>query len=264
MTISVLGPIECRWGTKPRQIKGECQRTLLAVLATSGGRPVSTHALVEEIWLEQPPDHEENALQAHVSRLRRKLLGSEGAAGGHDVELISCTSGYQLKLPPEAVDATQFRRMVNHVRGNPSMDPEEAAAMLRTALGMWYGPLFGGSVGGPICQAVAAHIGEVRAMAQEMLFDLELRSGRHKEVIPELSELIEAPTLNERFCEQLMIALYRSGRQTEALALYQKVRHRLGAELGLQPSPTLRNHVQAILSHDPRLRSSANHLALRA
>ena len=95
------------------------------------------------------------------------------------------------------------------------------------------------------------------------MFDLELQTGRHHDILPALSELVESPLLNERFCEQLMIALYRSGLQTEALATYRRMRHRLDLELGVQPTQTLRNHEKAILAHDPSLGPRANHLVLR-
>lgn len=242
------------------EIRGTIQRTLLAALLAAGSRPVSVGALVAELWGDSPPFRAENALQAHVSRLRRKL---HCTGGGTSVSLSSLPSGYRLMVSEQDADATAFMRELNDGRGRSYTDATTTIAKLRSAVALWRGPVFGGPLGGPICQAAAARYEAARSVAVELLFDLELRCGRHTEVIPELSELVESPSLNERFCEQLMVALYRSGRQTEALEAYRRMQTRLDADFGVQPSPTLRKYERAVLVHDPALCTGANYAVLR-
>jgi SARP family transcriptional regulator, regulator of embCAB operon len=242
------------------EINGTLQRTLLAVLLENETKPIPAEALMLELWAGSPPNQSENALQAHVSRLRRRL---EAAADDRPARLIVQSSGYRLLVDEDAVDATTFMRAFTRARMIADRDPAEAASQLRSALALWRGPAFGNIVGGPMCRAAAARYEAARMVALETLFDLELRIGRHADIIPTLRELVESTALNERFCEQLMIALYRSGQQTEALATYHRMRHRLDAELGVQPTRTLRNHEKAILAHDPSLQLHANHLTLR-
>lgn len=255
----LLGALECWLGRWPVEVRGTIQRTLLAALLAAGSKSVSVDALVEELWGDHPPARAENALQAHVSRLRRKLH----CGGNTSACLSSLPSGYRLTVSEEDVDATAFMRELNDGRGRPNTDATATVAKLRSAMALWRGPVFGGPLGGPICQAAAARYEAARSVAVEMLFDLELRCGRHTEVIPELSELVESQSLNERFCEQLMVALYRSGRQTEALDVYRRMRMRLDADLGVEPSPTLRKYERAILVHDPALCTGANYAVLR-
>jgi DNA-binding SARP family transcriptional activator len=255
-----LGALECWLGGQLVEIRGASQQTLLAALLVADSKPVSVNALIEELWGENPPARMENALQAHVSRLRRKL---HCADGNPSVSLSSGPSGYRLIVSEKDVDATVFLRVLKDVRSQPNMDATTAIAKLRSALALWRGPVFGGPLGGPLCQAAAARHEAARSVAVEMLFDLELRCGRHTEVIPELSELVESQSLNERFCEQLMVALYRSGRQTDALQVYRRIRRRMNADLGVEPSPTLRKYERAVLAHDPALRNGANYTALR-
>jgi DNA-binding SARP family transcriptional activator len=260
MRFVYLGALECWLGCRQVEIRGTSQRTLLAALLAADNKPLSVGALVGELWGPDPPAKVENALQAHVSRLRRKL---HCAGATTSVHLSSLPSGYRLMVPEEDVDATVFMRVLKEVRSQPNTDVTAAIAKLRSAVALWRGPVFGGTLGGPICQAAAARHEAARSTAIELLFDLELRCGRHTEVIPELRELVESPSLNERFCEQLMVALYRSGRQAEALEVYRRMRTRMDVDLGVEPSPTLRNHERAILAHDPALYTGANHATLR-
>ncbi len=255
-----LGTLEVWHDGRLCEIRGTIQRTLLAALLAAGSRPVSTQALVGELWADNPPATAENSLQAHVSRLRRKLHGS---GDGRSTCLLSLPSGYQLLVADTDVDATTFARAVTEARQREGSDPDEAVRRLRSALTLWRGPVFGGQIGGPLCQAAAARYEASRTMAVELLFDLELRRGRHSEMIPELSELVESPSLNERVCEQLMVALYRSGRQIEALDVFRRMRVRLDRDLGVEPSPTLRKYEQAILTHHALLRYGEDHAGLR-
>jgi DNA-binding SARP family transcriptional activator len=234
-------------------MRGKFQRRLLAALLVNTGRLVMANSLVDELWAGDSPGNAENALQAHVSRLRRKLAKAE--PGRLTPRVVSLPSGYRLITKPDEVDAEQFTSEINYIRAQPGLDPQETIQRLRDALSLWRGPAFGGDLGGFICQAAAIRCEELRSSALEMLYDTELGIGRHAQVIAELSELVESESVNEKLCAQLMVALYRSGRQTDALAFYRRIRTRLADELGIVPSPTLRNCELAILSHDPKLQN---------
>jgi DNA-binding SARP family transcriptional activator len=252
--------MECWSGQRPVKIAGTLQRSLLATLAVSNGQPVSTESLVLELWGNTPPPKWDNALQAHVSRLRRWL---QAAADDKPARLIALPYGYSLLVDENALDGAVFMRAVKLARSQADRQPAEAADTLRSALALWRGPALDLVVCGPLCRAASHRYEATRASALELLFDLELQTGRHADIIPALTELVESADLNERFCEQLMIALYRSGRQTEALVTYRRMRKRLDDELGVEPTMTFRNHEKAILAHDPALLVDANHVKLR-
>ena len=242
------------------EVSGALQRTLLAVLLANESKPLPAEPVAMELWAGSPPRNWENALQAHVSRLRRRLAA---VADERPAQLVVAPGGYRLLVAEDAVDATVFMRKFTHARVLAMSDPAVAVGALRSALALWRGPALGNVIGGPLCRSAAARYEAARVVGLETLFDLELQTGQHVDIIPVLSELVELPALNERFCEQLMIALYRCGLQTEALATYRRMRHRLDMELGVQPTVTLRNHEKAILAHDPSLQLHADHLVLR-
>lgn len=257
----VLGPLECRSANRPVKISGTLQRALLATLLAAEGIPVAVDSLVSELWGDSPPPHWENALQAHISRLRRRI---DAVTDDRSARLIVEHSGYCLQTGEDSVDAKVFMREFDSARFHGATDPTTAAGVLRDALSLWRGKAFGLVIQGSLCRTVAQRYETARVVALETLFDLELRSGRHTDIIPMLSELVEAPSLNERFCEQLMIALYRSGQQARALSSYIRMRDRLDDELGVEPTITLRNLFNAILNHHPALRLGADHAVLRA
>lgn len=257
----VLGPLECRSAERSVNVSGTLQRALLATLLAAEGNPVSAESLVAELWGDSPPHQCENALQAHISRLRRRL---DAVADDRPARLVVQHSGYCLRTHEDAVDAKVFMRELAHARFLGATDPRAATEGLRRALSLWRGKAFGLVIQGPLCRIVAQRYETAQLVALETLFDLELRSGRHTDIIPMLSELVEAPPLNERFCEQLMIALYRSGQQARALSSYSRMRARLDEELGVEPTITLRNLFNAILTHHPALRLGADHAVLRA
>lgn len=257
---SVLGPIECWSGQRQVEIHGVLQRTLLATLLAAESKPLPAETAAVELWAGSPPQFWENALQAHVSRLRRRLLS---VADDRPARLTVQPGGYRLQVDEDNLDASVFMRRFTSARVLAATDPAAAVSAFQSALSLWRGAAFGNVAGGPLCRSAAARYDAARLIGLEAMFDLELQSGRHVDIIPALSELVESPMLNERFCEQLMVALYRSGLQTEALATYRRMRHRLDNELGVQPTHTLRNHEKAILAHDPSLLPHANHLVLR-
>jgi SARP family transcriptional regulator, regulator of embCAB operon len=251
LTCRILGPLEIAADGRAVEIRGTIQRTLLAALLVGGGRQVMTNSLMDELWGSRPPGNAENALQAHVSRLRRRF--EEVEPDRTTPRLVSLPSGYRLLTDGAQVDAELFVRAITEVRSKPAMEPVEVISRLREALSRWRGPVFGGAIGGLICQAATVRYEEQRSSAYTMLFENELLIGRHAQIIAELAELVEAESLNERLCQQLMVALYGAGRQTDALALYRRMRERLTEELGIEPSPALRRVELAILSQDPIL-----------
>jgi DNA-binding SARP family transcriptional activator len=229
---------------------GAKQRALLGALVAKAGQVVPAGRLVDELWGEDPPANAANALQAHVGRLRR-LVPVPGSGERHHEWLVTHPTGYQLR-PGDLdadVDARRFTRLVAEGRALLATDPARSAGVLHAALGLWRGAALEGSGRGAICSAEAALLEEGRLVALEALYDASLRAGSAREITGELEELTIAHPLRERFYELLMTALYRGGRQAEALLTYERARRRLVHDLGIEPGPALRRRMQAILHH---------------
>ncbi|MFJ4920616.1 BTAD domain-containing putative transcriptional regulator [Streptomyces sp. NPDC088725] len=245
----------------PDEISGDLQRTLIQSLLVNEGHSISGDSLIEEMWGESVPDNQANALQAHISRLRRKLKRLEP-----DVPCQRLTmhpSGYRLAVREGELDAVEFVKAVRRAESAATSDPAGTAALLGDALSMWRGPVFGGFTGGTLCQLASVRYEEHRLRAMELRFDAELRLGRHATILAELRDAYSSYPLRERFCEQLMIALYRSGRQADALNFYRLVWQNLSDELGIEPSPALQRLEHAILSHNPHLDAVSSSWALQ-
>ncbi|MFC4031605.1 BTAD domain-containing putative transcriptional regulator [Streptomyces polygonati] len=255
LSFHVLGPIEIGSPRQTLRPRGPQQRTLLVVLLANARRLVPIESLIDELWGDKPPRHVENALQAHISRLRQQLALLESADGPS--RLVTHPSGYRLMVADEEVDAAVLAAGVERIRSRPQDDdPAVTVRELRRMLELWRGPVFGGPVGGRLCRAAATRYEEMRLAALELLFDSELRNGDHVRIIPELQALLTEDFYKERFRQQLMVALYRSGRQADALAVYRELWRRLTDDLGLEPSPTMRDYERAILDQDPMLDSA--------
>lgn len=257
----VLGPVKISTDDGTITLHSEAQCSLLAALLARRSSPVSAYVLMSELWGDNPPRGAENALQAQVSRLRRRLAGAEPHRSCS--RLVAVPPGYQLAVDDNELDAAVFARTMRRILDDPAMALADCVQKIRDALSLWRGPAFGGHARGSLGQALIARYEQARLSALGLLYDNELKLGRNVRVIEELSELIELEPLNERFCEQLMIGLYRSGRQADALATYRRFRQRMSAELGVEPSPTLRRCEMAILEHDPVISTRSDHLALR-
>ncbi|HEV2347879.1 MAG TPA: AfsR/SARP family transcriptional regulator [Actinocrinis sp.] len=251
LSFRILGPLEINTETRVLRPKGSLQSALLTTLLASARQLVPTDALIVELWGEDHPGRVENALQAHISRLRRRLSALEPGAG--ESRLVTHASGYQLLVRDGELDAASFIIGLEDIRGRAHADATAAVRRLRCLLGLWRGQAFGSLPRGPLRQAAAARYEESRVAALELLYEQELRDGNHARVIPELRELLSRYTFQERFRQLLMVALYRSGRQADALSVYRELWHRLSEELGLEPSPTMRQYERAILDHDPSL-----------
>ena len=222
-------------------------RALVAVLALHAGEVVSTDRLIDALWGEQPPPTAGKSLQNHVSRVR-SLIGS----GGETV-LVTRTPGYVLAVEDDAVDARRFARLVDAARAVRETDPAAARELLGEALGLWRGEALAEFAYESFAQTEIARLNELRLSALEDRIDADLALGLDDALVPELQALVAAHPTRERLLGQLMLALYRSGRQTEALEAYRAGREALDRDLGLEPGPALRALEQAILAQDPEL-----------
>lgn len=248
MRLYLLGPLEVHDASGARvEVTGLKQRVLLATLAVRAGHVVSAERLIEQVWGQRPPANAANALQAHIRRLRKVV---EAACGEPD-RIVTRPPGYLLHLHPGETDAAGFVEQVGLAKAIAATEPARAIAPLRAALGMWRGPALDGCAAGDLCAAEAVMLEEHRLTAYETLYDASLRAGRHAEVIGELEEISAACPMRERFYDQLMVALYRSDRQSDALGVYDRARRRLLHELGVEPGPALRARMQSILSDLP-------------
>jgi SARP family transcriptional regulator, regulator of embCAB operon len=250
----VLGPTELYDNVNHRRaaLNSHKQRTLMGALIVKYGSSVSAERLGEEVWGDCSPPQSANALQAQVYRLRRLIDRVERESGGSQQRLITRESGYALRADPEQVDSELFMQTVDRARRAADKAPEVAEKTIRSALRLWRGPALQGSRG-PICTAGAAMLEEYRFNALELLYDVSLRAQMHQNIIAELEELTISHPLRERFYDQLMVALYRSGHQAQALGVYERARRHLADELGIAPVPALNKRMRQILSHSPEL-----------
>lgn len=233
-------------------IQGSRQRTLLATLLINSGKVVTKEQFFEELWEGRPLRKATNALQALITRLRKLLRQTFGEAFARD-RLLTLPTGYVLHAGVAEVDAKLFSYLVGQAHTRLADDPVGARDLLDDALELWDGPVLEGVAGGPICHSAVLHYEESRLAAIEDKFHACVVAGLQGGVISELKKMAMLYPWRERLAEMLMIALYRSGRQADALREYDIVRRRLVDELGMEPSPMLRDRMQAILNHDPAL-----------
>jgi class 3 adenylate cyclase len=242
LTFSVLGPLEVREGDRVIALPRRKHRVLLAVLLLRADEVVSTDALIEQLWGEKPPRTAKDALVNYVSLLRKAL--------GPDV-LLTRDPGYVLDVRPEQTDLGRFERLAAGARATRSAG--ERAETLRQALALWRGAPFADLAFEPFAELEIDRIEDLRLAAREDLIDAELDSGHHADLLPELETLIQEHPFDERLRAQLILALFRAGRQADALEAYQATRRLLVEELGLEPGPPLRELEQAVLRQDPAL-----------
>ncbi|MFJ7968323.1 BTAD domain-containing putative transcriptional regulator [Streptomyces sp. NPDC096324] len=226
---------------------GPKQRALLATLVVHAGQQLSVDRLVEELWGGRPPANAPSALHTHVARLRRLL-----PAPGHEW-ISTLPTGYVLSLGSASTDAARFTRLSGQGRATAPSDPRDATRLLGQALALWQGSALQDSCHGPLCTAEADRLEEQRLTTLEALYEASVNCGRHAEIIGDLERLTAAHPLRERLYDLLMVALYRCGRQSEALGVYERARRRLLAALGVEPGPALRCRLEAILNHCPTL-----------
>jgi YVTN family beta-propeller protein len=262
MDYRILGPLEVCNGDRTVGLGGDKQRLLLAVLLLHAGELVSADRLIDDLWGDRPPPAAPKALQAHVSRLRKALAGhstgprdeSGDSAGGPHQILITRGHGYLLRVEPGELDLDRFRDLIDQGRQELAAgDPDEAAKTLRAGLGLWRGPPLADFTYQAFAQAPIAQLEELRLGAVEDRVEADLALGLHDQLVGELRALVQRQPLRERLRSQLMLALYRCGRQPEALEVYQEFRRGLSEQLGLDPGPGLQQLELAILNRDPGL-----------
>jgi YVTN family beta-propeller protein len=242
MEYRILGPLEVLDNGRPLPLGGNRQRALLALLLLNPNEVVSTDRLLDELWGEQPPESRSKAVQVLVSQLR-KALQAEGV-------LETRPPGYVLRVGEGELDRERFEALVDKAAAE---DAEARAATLRDALALWRGPALADLSYEAFAQPAIARLAEARLAAVEDRIDADLALGRQSALVGELEELVGQHPLRERLRGQLMLALYRSGRQADALAVYQDGRRRLVDELGVEPSTELRGLHKQILEQDPAL-----------
>jgi DNA-binding SARP family transcriptional activator/ABC-type transport system substrate-binding protein len=241
MEFRILGPFEVEDDGRTIPLAGAKQRALLALLVLSRGRPVSTDRLIEDVWNGSPPETALKSIQVYVSQLR-KALG--------EARLVTRERGYELVLSPGELDADRFDGLV---QAAAEAAPEQAAILLREALSLFRGEPLADLQLEPWAQAEIGRLEERRLSALEARVEADLTLARHRQLVPELQALVAAEPFREHFLEQLMLALYRSGRQAEALDAYKHGAGRLRDELGLAPGRGLQELERRVLEQDPRL-----------
>ncbi len=248
----ILGPVEVLSGGRRVAIEGRRTRVLLAMLLVWRNQTVSLDALIDGLWPQGPPSSAKSSLHAYVSRLRSALAAAGPLAGGERIKRKP--PGYELRTLDGEVDADRFERMLAVAEADlQDRRFASAAAALRDALMLVRGPVLGECRDDAFAQAEAARLEAMQVRAVERRVDADLALGRHAALAGELEGLVAAHPLRERFREQLMLALYRSGRQGDALSAYQDAYRVLAGELGLVPGPGLRSLEAAILQQDPAI-----------
>jgi YVTN family beta-propeller protein len=245
----LLGPIEAHVNGRAVDIGGPKQRALLTILLLSANEPISRDVLVDRLWGECPPAGAQHTLDVYISRLRKTLASAAGSQ-----VVLTRPGSYLLRAPGERIDVGRFERLAGQGRhALAAHAPARAAADFSEALALWRGAPLADVGDEPFAQAEIARLNELRAGVIEDRIDADLALGRHGDVVSELEALIAAQPLRERPYQHLMLALYRCGRQAEALAVYQSARRVLVDELGIEPGPGLKRIERAVLEQDVSL-----------
>ncbi len=250
----ILGPFEARKAGRPLQLGGARQQSLLAILVLHANQVVPRDRLIADLWDREPPETAGKMIQNYVSQLRKLLEPEDASRMRLQQVLVTRTHGYELVIDPDQIDAKLFERLVEEGRRELAGGvPGRAAELLREALGLWRGPVLADFVYEPFAQGEIARLEELRLTAIEDRIEADLALGRHADVVGELESLAAQHPLREPLRGHLMLALYRSGRQAEALDVYQKTRELLVDRLGIEPTPALKRLERAILLQDPAL-----------
>ena len=241
MRIGLLGPFVLQIGGVSIDDLPRKERALMAALALAGGRPVPLHDLADALWEGDPPDSARKGLQVLASRVRKRV---------GDL-LVTADDAYALAVAPDAVDVARFERLLEDAGRCDEARP--ALALVEEALDLWRGEPLADLGDGDLGRSERARLTALHALAEEQRFDLWLALGRHLEVVADLEASLTDDRLQERRWRQLMVALYRSGRQADALRAYQRARRALVDALGVEPGVELRELEAAIIRLDPDL-----------
>jgi DNA-binding SARP family transcriptional activator len=249
----ILGPLEVVAETGALRLGGPKRRGVLAILLLHANRVVPIDRLADDLYGDATPASAVTQLQGHVSQLR-KLLDPDRPAGAPGSLLETREPGYLIRVAPEQIDLQRFeRRTEDALRALARGDAADAATVLRGALDLWRGPALADLADEPFAQPAIARLEELRLIALEHRIEAELALGRHLELVGELEALVREYPFRERLLGHLMLALYRSGRQTDALAAYRDARRMLVESFGVEPTPTLQELERAILRQDRAL-----------
>jgi DNA-binding SARP family transcriptional activator len=247
VSFGILGPLTASSDGAPLRLGGQKERLVLASLLVAGGRVVSVEQLVDVLWGEQPPERAVATLQVHVSNVRRRL-------GDGQPSIVTQTPGYALPVTSDSLDLLRFEELGAAARDAIAAgDPERAADLLSEADSLWRGDPLADLEPVPHVTGTRAFLEERRASLGELRVETLLAAGRPAEALPVISHLLRAFPLRESIWQMRMVALYRLGRQAEALASYAECRERLLDELGVEPTTALREMQRAILNQDASL-----------
>ncbi|WP_433021541.1 AfsR/SARP family transcriptional regulator [Kribbella sp. CA-294648] len=251
MDYRLLGPVEVWASGRKVELKRRQERLLLAVLLLEPGKIVSTDRLIGLLWPEEQPGNPKRALQVYVSRLRSVLTTEDPKA-----QLTGGAQGYALQGAGGRTDVEKFVALVDRARGLP--DLEQRRELLVEALALWRGPALADVASEDVRRRLCGGLDESRWAALELRLTTDLALGRHQELLPELAQLTSGEPTREGLAAARMLALYRSGRQAEALAAYAELARHLDEDLGIEPGPAVRELQVAILRHDESLSLSAH------
>ena len=253
LRFAVLGPLVVTGPRGPITLGGPKERAVLGQLLVRAGRVVSVDTLIDGLWGVDAPKSAQSTIHSYVARLRR-ALETPHSMGDRARVLVSEGMEYALRIEAEAFDAVQFEGLVARALAElEGGDAEEASATLRTALGLWQGDAYQDFVGYEFVNAEVTRLEELRVVAFETWIDAELDLGHHTSLVGEIEGMLQSHPFRERLWVQLMLCLYRSGRQADALRAYQRARDVLVEELGIEPGPELRHLEAAVLNQDPAL-----------
>jgi DNA-binding SARP family transcriptional activator/tetratricopeptide (TPR) repeat protein len=244
MNFALLGPFEATVGGRRIELGRRRERLILAVLLLEAGRFIPLGRLADLLWDDVPPEGARAAMYTGVARLRRRLTPC-------GLQLVTRGDGYQIDVDPECVDAHRFSALVADARAEE--DPDKRSAVFADALALWRGPLLADTANDRLRERIGGRLQELRQLAIEGRAEARLCGGRPGEVIADLAAAVEESPARERLTELLMTALYRTGRQADALAAFHALRRHLGEELGIEPSPELRALHERMLRQDPAL-----------
>lgn len=245
----MLGPVSLLGPAGASSPGGPKERTVLALLTIHADRLVADGQLIHALWADEPPRTAGRTLQAYISRLRRAL-----SAGGDDTRIEAAAGGYVLHATGDGIDVRVVERLAEQARAVADDDPARSSELLSEALAKWSGEAYGDLADEPWAQAEAVRLSELRATLFAERVDADLRCGRHALVVGELEAACRLDPYREQLWGQLIVALYRSGRQADALSAARELRQRLLDDLGVDPSPELQALERAILTQDPALR----------
>ncbi|MEV6166535.1 AfsR/SARP family transcriptional regulator [Streptomyces sp. NPDC052052] len=250
MRYEILGNLRVTDGDEVAALGARKIEPLLATLLIRSGQIVSASHLITEIWENDPPRRAIATLHVYISQLRKFLT----ALGETPSSIVTRAPGYVLQLGDSTLDVHEFQQLVHEGRGHArARRHTEASRAFSAALGLWRGDVLGDLRGGPTIESFSTWAEEARLECTEMLFEADLARGAHRELVAPLYQITLEHPLRETFHQFLMLALYRSGRTSEALMAYESVRTKLDTEIGIMPCRALNELRQAILLSDPAL-----------